>query len=443
MTTYEQGGSSTLTPAERRWLVFGGFAIAAALFVVTYRPWDLTTGFMVGAPVGRDFTNFWTGGYLALQGRLELLVDLRGYNDFINGLFHHGANDQRVFSYPPHILLFLVPFALLPLIPAALLWTALNVWLIERAVRLLTPDPSMRLAACLAPAVTLMIAFGHFSGVIAYTAIFALRSGKERPTLAGLCLALMTVKPQLAVSFGALLLLAGYWRAILWSIPATLLLLGASVAAFGVQPWINFFQWTMPFHALVLSAYVHEVLRTIVSLYSAARLLGLSASVGYGLQTVYGIVVLIGAAALLRYRGVTPRTITLSLFAMLASLPYFANYDLAIIAPALTVALFSPQPGESRPILSLVPAGVLWTAPLFSAAFDSVSLPIISLALAAILILGLYREAVSLRQGKRMSSPSLASVSQAAAPTARMAGAAPPASPTGRTPIDLVGVPHQ
>jgi hypothetical protein len=202
----------------------------------------------------------------------------------------------------------------------------------------------------------------------------------------------------------------------------------------------------MPFHALVLSAYVHEVLRTIVSLYSAARLLGLSASVGYGLQTVYGIVVLIGAAALLRYRGVTPRTITLSLFAMLASLPYFANYDLAIIAPTLTVALFSQQPRESRPFLSLVPAGVLWTAPLFSAAFDSVSLPIISLALAAILILGLYREAVSLRQGKRRSAPSLASVSQAAAPAARMGGAAPPASPAapaGRTPIDLVGVPHQ
>jgi hypothetical protein len=407
MTTYEQGGRSTLSPSEQKWLVYGGFALAAVLFLTMYRPWNLTTWFMVGAPVGRDFTNFWTGGYLALHGRLDLLVDLHGYNDFINGLFHHGPNDERVFSYPPHFLLFFVPFALLPLIPAALLWTAMNIWLIERAARLLTPDPRLRLAACLAPAVTTMVAFGHFGGVLAFIAIFALRFGKERPVLAGLCLALMTVKPQLAVSFGALLLLAGYWRAILWSIPATLLIIGASVTAFGIKPWINFFEWTMPFHTMVLSVYVHEVLRAVISMYSAARLVGLSASVGYGLQTVYGIVVLVGAAALLHYRGATARTITLGLFAMLASLPYFANYDLAIIAPALTVALFSPQPGESRPLLGLVPASVLWTAPLFSAALDSVSLPIISLALAGILILGLYREALSLRHG-RHGEPALA-----------------------------------
>jgi alpha-1,2-mannosyltransferase len=399
MTAHRQDGSA-LPPFERQWLVYGGFALSAVLFLAMYRPWNLTTWFMVGAPVGRDFTNFWTGGHLALHGRLDLLVDLHGYNDFINGLFHHGPNDERVFSYPPHFLLFFVPFALLPLTPAALLWTAMNVWLIERAVRLLTPDWRLRLAACLAPAVTTMVAFGHFGGVIAFVAIFALRSGKERPLLAGLCLALMTIKPQLAVSFGALLLLAGYWRAILWSIPATLLILGASVAAFGVKPWINFFEWTVPFHAMILSVYVHEVLRAVVSLYSAARLLGLSASVGYWVQTLYGIAVVIGAAALLRYRGVTPRTVTLALFAMLASLPYFANYDLAIMVPALTVALFSQQPGESSPFLGLVPASVLWTASLFSAALDSVSLPIISLALAGILVLGLGREAMSLRRGR-------------------------------------------
>src|ERR1700716_2999251 len=148
------GEGSAIASAERRWLVFGGFALSVVLFFVVYKPWNLASDFMIGAPVGRDFVNFWTGGHLALAGRLDLLVDFAGYNDFIATTFdHHNALDERIFSYPPHILLFLVPFAALPIIPAALLWTALNVWLINRSVCLLAPDqPALRLAACLSPA---------------------------------------------------------------------------------------------------------------------------------------------------------------------------------------------------------------------------------------------------------------------------------------------------
>ena len=154
----------------------GGFALSVVLFFVVYKPWNLASDFMIGAPVGRDFVNFWTGGHLALAGRLDLLVDFAGYNDFIATTFdHHNALDERIFSYPPHILLFLVPFAALPIIPAALLWTALNVWLIDRSVCLLAPDqPALRLAACLSPAVVTMVAFGHFGGALAFLAVYVL-----------------------------------------------------------------------------------------------------------------------------------------------------------------------------------------------------------------------------------------------------------------------------
>jgi hypothetical protein len=399
VTAHGPRARAAITSAEQRWLVFGGFAFSAVLFFVVYQPWNLSR-FMVAAPVGRDFVNFWTGGYLALQGQLDLLVDFAGYNDFIAATFpHDNPFDERVFSYPPHILLFLVPFATLPIVPAVFLWTALNVWLIGRSVRLLARDePALRLAACLSPAVVTMVAFGHFGGALAFLATYVLTRTDARPHIAGICLALMSVKPQLALAFGIFLLFTGRWRAVLWSLPATACLVGLSVAAFGVKPWINFVEWTMPFHVKVLSLYVHEVLRTVVSLYSAARLMGFSASVGYGLQYAYGMVVLIGAAALAVRCGMTPRVVAIALLAVLASLPYFANYDLAIITPALTVAMFRSQPDEDRPFLTIVPASLLWMAPVSSAAFDAMSLPVVSLAIAAVLLLAMYRQAVACRR---------------------------------------------
>jgi hypothetical protein len=185
---------------------------------------------------------------------------------------------------------------------------------------------------------------------------------------------------------------------VLWAVPATACLVGLSLAAFGLKPWINFVQWTMPFHAEVLSVYAHEALWTVVSLYSAVRLMGFSAAAGYGVQCVYAMVALIGSAALAIRCGMTPRVVALGLFAVVAALPYFANYDLAIIAPALAVALFADRPGEGRPFLTIVPATLLWMAPVFSSAFDAISFPVVSVGVAGVLLLALYGQAIAGRR---------------------------------------------
>src|SRR3982074_2403511 len=67
------GEGSAIASAERRWLVFGGFALSVVLFFVVYKPWNLASDFMIGAPGVRDFVNFWTGGDLSLPGRRLLL----------------------------------------------------------------------------------------------------------------------------------------------------------------------------------------------------------------------------------------------------------------------------------------------------------------------------------------------------------------------------------
>src|SRR5262249_14923970 len=128
-------GTSAVSARERRALVVGGVAVTLFILIVVCRPWDLHDALMIGAPIGRDFANFWIGGVLAPKAKVDLLVDFAGYNELISQTSPHNPRGL-VFSYPPHILLFLAPFGALPHLLSVLLWSAANLWLIARAVRL-------------------------------------------------------------------------------------------------------------------------------------------------------------------------------------------------------------------------------------------------------------------------------------------------------------------
>ena len=98
-------------------------------------------------------------------------------------------------------------------------------------------------------------------------------------------------------------------------------------------------------------------------------------------------------AVLLTWRdGLNPRTLTLLLLAGIAGLAYFQHYDLAIVVPALSVALFGGERRDPRPLLPLVPAGLLWLAPPLAIPFGMTHSPVINLAVAGVLVIGLVTE---------------------------------------------------
>ncbi|MDJ0930227.1 glycosyltransferase family 87 protein [Breoghania sp.] len=106
--------------------------------------------------------------------------------------------------------------------------------------------------------------------------------------LAGIVIGLLTYKPQLGVLIPVALLVAGYWRTIFGAAVSTLLFALASWLAFGSEPWLVF----------IAQAYVGgEILENgwvdwekMVSVYVAARVLGLSSNSAWICQ---------GAAALI------------------------------------------------------------------------------------------------------------------------------------------------
>jgi hypothetical protein len=162
---------------------------------------------------------------------------------------------------------------------------------------------------------------------------------------------------------------------------------------FGLAPWKNFIDVTVPFQVWLIQDFILDHLRTMLSLYGAARLGGLSFVAAQVVQFGFGLAVVAGAVLLTWRDGLNARTLTLLLLAGIAALPYFQIYDLAIVAPALSVALFGGEQRDARRLLSFIPASLLWIAPPLAIPFSSYHSPVINLAVAGVLAFGLVTSA--------------------------------------------------
>jgi hypothetical protein len=141
------------------------------------------------------------------------------------------------FAYPPHAAMLLLPFGAMSSGVAVASWLALNLFCLVHAGELMGLRRDLVLLACLPPAALLMAATAYPAGFLALMATLVLTQGHERPGLGGLCLAMMTVHPQLAVLFALLLLPLGCWRAVAAATAWTMGLIAASVITLGTAAW--------------------------------------------------------------------------------------------------------------------------------------------------------------------------------------------------------------
>ena len=194
--------------------------------------------------IGRDFVNLWTAGRLVLDGRVADIFDVAAYRQSVAAFFQLSL--PLNYSYPPHALFIAVPLALLPYHSALLLWSGVGI-----AGFLLAATSYIRFSPVLAvmtPAALLCLWFGHYGLVLGalWLAFFRLFGSRR----AGLAAAAMTVKPHM----GLLIAFAAFRsrRTLLTAVVGTLALGLASVAVFGLQPWLEFFHKTSATQAALL-----------------------------------------------------------------------------------------------------------------------------------------------------------------------------------------------
>src|SRR5207244_11228411 len=68
-----------------------------------------------------------------------------------------------------------------------------------------------------------------------------------RPVLAGICLGLLTYKPQYGLLFPIVLIAAGHWRVFISAGVTAVVLAPASWLALGTHSWLAFFHWMPKF----------------------------------------------------------------------------------------------------------------------------------------------------------------------------------------------------
>ncbi len=186
-----------------------------------------------------DFTNFYTGWAMVLDGQGARLYDLE-----LQQVYQQRLLDGRSFKdgllpfvNPPHSALPFVPLALLSRTNAHIVWIALNagllLYLIRRMLYLArgwSPIERWALVSCLVALPQLYTSFlvGAFSLLVTVGLLngyIALEEGRDRQAAGWLFLA--TVKFQLVLLPALWLLGARRWQAVLWGA-------GLSVGAYSV-----------------------------------------------------------------------------------------------------------------------------------------------------------------------------------------------------------------
>ena len=328
-----------------------GLVLSTAAWLVV-QPWDVHN-WMIGAPLGRDFVNFWFAPRLVRAGHAAVLVDFKAYGAAVMATFDLRQDPGLLFSYPPHALLFLMPLSYLPFLPAVLLWTAVNLFAMARAVRLCrdTAIVPAILATCLSPGALAMVMYGQSGGLLALGATLVVVAGDKRPWMAGLCLACLTVKPQFAAALGLILLISGHWRCLVVAALGTMVLVGISIAAFGLAIWHNFLTVTMPVQSAFITSFQANMTATSVTAYFVSRFYGAPLAAAWAIQAAVSLAALVVAVAAMRGRSHGPATILVVVLAALVMQPYVSHYDLAAVAPALTLIVLAGGPGLTLPAL--------------------------------------------------------------------------------------------
>lgn len=336
---------------------------AGSLALIGYL-WAGSTGTLDGwgRPLGTDFSNVWTAGRMALDGRAAGVYDLATH--YRAQQLAHASDAVPFYSwhYPPPFLLVAAALATLPYLAALAAWQLSTLAAALAVVRRCCPDRDTWLVAAGAPAVTVCLTHGNNGFLTAALFGAGLLLLDRRPVLAGFCLGALAYKPQLGLVLPVALLAGGYWRTIAAAATTALVLAAASWLAFGPDVWDAFVASAGQTRRIVLEE-GGPGWHTIQSAFSAVRRLGGSVALAYGTQAVVAAGAIAATAFLWRSRAAFELRAAALMIAALLATPYVLDYDMVLLGPAIALLVsHGRRHGFARWEVTLLALG--WFAPI-------------------------------------------------------------------------------
>jgi arabinofuranan 3-O-arabinosyltransferase len=313
-----------------------------------------------GRAIANDFVNVIAAGRLTLAGEAAAAYDWPQHKAAEVRAIGHDFADYFGWHYPPTFLFVAAALALLPYLTAAV------VWLIATFVAY-----AATLAGILAGRTGIYVAAGFPAALWNITAgqngflTAALIGGtlgllERRPALAGVCLGLLTYKPQFGMLFPLVLVVDLRWRTMAVAAAVAGALAALSWIAFGSASWEAFAHW-MPITGRVVLGEGHADWGRLQSLFGLVRAHGGGEPLAWSVQ-IAGSLSAAAAIALL-WRSSVPYELKAAALAAgtLVVTPYLYMYDLAILAVAVAFLLrFALERGfHNGELFALAVAGAL------------------------------------------------------------------------------------
>lgn len=302
----------------------------------------------------RDFVNYWMGARLVLSGQHLELFEWGTYFPHLREVFGPDT-PLRNWSYPPHFLLLIWPLGWLDYEPAMLVFLAVTFALFVAAAlvfrRSYAPQSDWRILALAMVSFGMMMIDTAQNGFLtAALMLFGLTWRKQRPVLAGLAFALLTIKPQLGLLIPVLLAAERRWTTVAWSAAWTVGVVVLSSLVFGVSSWSAYLTATVDFQRIVMVEWHGVFLSMMPTVFGSVRALGFLPDVAF---TAQWPISLAGAAVLIYLIWIEKDEMRRAFLAVVGAFiisPYAFNYDMGALAVVAALLVGSQELRRSAAI---------------------------------------------------------------------------------------------
>jgi len=327
-----------------------------------------------------DFVSVWSAGKLVLDGHPALAYDWDIQKQVQVAVLGQSYEGNFAWHYPPPFLLVASLLAHFPYAVAYIGWAAISLVPYLAVMRAIVGRTFGLLLAAAFPVVLTNTVVGQNGFLTASLIGGTLYLMPTRPVLSGICLGLLSYKPQYGLLFPLVLIAASQWTVFFTAGAVAVVMVLLSWFAFGTESWQAFFHW-MPMFSQAFLTEGRAPWGKMQSIYALVRYFGGTEQLAWVFQWIMSGTVAVLLALMWRSRVSYPlKAAALAAGALLIT-PYLFLYDLMVLGIAVAflvrIGLSQGFQRSELPALGLV-AALLMFYPLAGAPTGFVATLIVS-----------------------------------------------------------------
>jgi arabinofuranan 3-O-arabinosyltransferase len=325
-------GEHSAIPAALLNVCFVLCVINASFFPTAFfAHWWIFDGQGLGIPT--DFVNVWSAGKLVLDGHPAWAYDWAIQKQVQVAVLGQGYEGNFAWHYPPPFLFIAVLLAHFPYAVAFIGWAAISLVPYLAVMRAIVGRPFGLLLAAAFPVVLTNTLVGQNGFLTAALIGGTLYLMPVRPILAGICLGLLSYKPQYGLLFPLVLVAASRWTVFFTAGIVAVVMVFASWLAFGTESWQAFFHW-MPMFSQAFLTEGRAPWGKMQSIFASVRYFGGAEQLAWVFQWILSGTVAVLLALMWRSRISYPLKAAALAAGTLLTTPYLFLYDVMVLAIA-------------------------------------------------------------------------------------------------------------